>query len=111
LFSARASTMLYPHQVEGVRWLWSLYRLNRGGILADDMGLGGWVGGRVPPCWRTQLPGGRSGGCSHPRLLALSLRPCRSSTAWHCWLAATSLPAQAACRQDHPVRRVPVGPD
>ena len=42
--SAKASTMLYPHQVEGVRWLWSLFRLDRGGILADDMGLGGWGG-------------------------------------------------------------------
>ncbi len=27
-------------QVEGVRWLWSLYRQQRGGILGDDMGLG-----------------------------------------------------------------------
>ena len=35
--------MLYPHQLEGVKWLWSLFRLGRGGILADDMGLGGWV--------------------------------------------------------------------
>lgn len=32
--------MLYPHQVEGVRWLWSLHCRQRGGILADDMGLG-----------------------------------------------------------------------
>ncbi|KAL4427704.1 hypothetical protein ABPG75_001793 [Micractinium tetrahymenae] len=38
--NAKASTMLYPHQVEGVRWLWSLYCRQRGGILADDMGLG-----------------------------------------------------------------------
>jgi SNF2 family DNA or RNA helicase len=28
---------LYPHQVAGVTWLWSLHRLGRGGILADDM--------------------------------------------------------------------------
>lgn len=28
---------LYPHQVEGVRWLWSLHKMGRGGILGDDM--------------------------------------------------------------------------
>ena len=39
--------MLYPHQLEGVKWLWSLFRLGRGGILADDMGLGGWANGWV----------------------------------------------------------------
>ena len=27
-------------QVEGVKWLWSVWTLNQGGILADDMGLG-----------------------------------------------------------------------
>lgn len=31
---------LYAHQVQGVRWLWSLFSLKRGGILGDDMGLG-----------------------------------------------------------------------
>ncbi|XP_052223734.1 DNA excision repair protein ERCC-6-like isoform X2 [Dreissena polymorpha] len=31
---------LYAHQQEGVLWLWSLYRRNKGGILGDDMGLG-----------------------------------------------------------------------
>ncbi|EDQ85848.1 uncharacterized protein MONBRDRAFT_11528 [Monosiga brevicollis MX1] len=31
---------LFPHQREGVRWLWSLYRRKCGGILGDDMGLG-----------------------------------------------------------------------
>ncbi|GAX75462.1 hypothetical protein CEUSTIGMA_g2905.t1 [Chlamydomonas eustigma] len=31
---------LYPHQVDGVKWLWSLHQLKRGGILGDDMGLG-----------------------------------------------------------------------
>lgn len=39
--------MLYPHQVVGVRWLWSLHCLGRGGILADDMGLGEWGGAGV----------------------------------------------------------------
>ncbi|KAK9909741.1 hypothetical protein WJX75_006802 [Coccomyxa subellipsoidea] len=34
------SRKLYAHQVEGVKWLWSLHRLGRGGILGDDMGLG-----------------------------------------------------------------------
>ncbi|KAI3429485.1 hypothetical protein D9Q98_005576 [Chlorella vulgaris] len=38
--NAKVSTMLYPHQVEGIKWLWSLHKLGRGGILADDMGLG-----------------------------------------------------------------------
>lgn len=39
---------LYPHQREGVLWLWQLYETRKGGILADDMGLGkvgsqGWA--------------------------------------------------------------------
>ncbi|XP_062095785.1 protein CHROMATIN REMODELING 24 [Humulus lupulus] len=32
--------MLYPHQRDGLKWLWSLHCLNKGGILGDDMGLG-----------------------------------------------------------------------
>lgn len=35
--AASISGRLYAHQLEGVRWLWNL---ERGGILADDMGLG-----------------------------------------------------------------------
>lgn len=31
---------LYPHQKEGVLWMWELYCNNHGGILADEMGLG-----------------------------------------------------------------------
>ncbi|KAG9444104.1 hypothetical protein H6P81_015444 [Aristolochia fimbriata] len=31
---------LYPHQREGIRWLWSLHCMRTGGILGDDMGLG-----------------------------------------------------------------------
>jgi SNF2 family DNA or RNA helicase len=31
---------LYPHQREGVQWLWSIYKIKKGGILGDDMGLG-----------------------------------------------------------------------
>ncbi|KAF5751779.1 DNA excision repair protein ERCC-6-like isoform X1 [Tripterygium wilfordii] len=31
---------LYPHQREGLRWLWSLHCQDKGGILGDDMGLG-----------------------------------------------------------------------
>ncbi|XP_010459122.1 PREDICTED: protein CHROMATIN REMODELING 24 [Camelina sativa] len=35
------ATKLYPHQREGLKWLWSLHiKENGGGILADDMGLG-----------------------------------------------------------------------
>lgn len=32
--------MLYPHQRDGLRWLWSLHCQGKGGILGDDMGLG-----------------------------------------------------------------------
>ncbi|KAF0895629.1 hypothetical protein E2562_013926 [Oryza meyeriana var. granulata] len=32
--------MLYPHQREGLRWLWVLHCKGTGGILGDDMGLG-----------------------------------------------------------------------
>lgn len=32
--------MLYPHQREGLKWLWSLHCQRKGGILGDDMGLG-----------------------------------------------------------------------
>ncbi|XP_010461204.1 PREDICTED: protein CHROMATIN REMODELING 24-like [Camelina sativa] len=34
------ATMLYPHQREGLKWLWSLHTQEKGGILGDDMGLG-----------------------------------------------------------------------
>ncbi|KAL2941812.1 Protein CHROMATIN REMODELING 24 [Bienertia sinuspersici] len=32
--------MLYPHQRDGLKWLWSLHCKGKGGILGDDMGLG-----------------------------------------------------------------------
>lgn len=32
--------MLYLHQLEGLKWLWSLHCQGKGGILGDDMGLG-----------------------------------------------------------------------
>lgn len=32
--------MLYPHQKDGLKWLWSLHCMPSGGILGDDMGLG-----------------------------------------------------------------------
>ncbi|GLI69029.1 hypothetical protein VaNZ11_013570 [Volvox africanus] len=37
---APVAQKLYPHQVQGVKWLWSLFAMQRGGILGDDMGLG-----------------------------------------------------------------------
>lgn len=37
---ARISGMLYPHQRQGLRWLWFLHCRGTGGILGDDMGLG-----------------------------------------------------------------------
>lgn len=36
----KIATMLYPHQREGLNWLWSLHTQEKGGILGDDMGLG-----------------------------------------------------------------------
>lgn len=33
-------SILKPYQKSGVQWLWDLYHLKLGGILADDMGLG-----------------------------------------------------------------------
>ncbi|KAM6590487.1 hypothetical protein CsatA_013092 [Cannabis sativa] len=38
--SGNIAKMLYPHQREGLKWLWSLHCLDKGGILGDDMGLG-----------------------------------------------------------------------
>jgi hypothetical protein len=35
--AGRVAAKLYAHQVEGVRWLWSLHMARKGGILADDM--------------------------------------------------------------------------
>jgi len=37
---AKIAKMLFPHQREGLTWLWSLHCLGKGGILGDDMGLG-----------------------------------------------------------------------
>ena len=31
---------LYPHQKEGIAWMYELYKEGQGGVLADDMGLG-----------------------------------------------------------------------
>ncbi|KAG5241885.1 protein CHROMATIN REMODELING [Salix suchowensis] len=36
----KIAKMLYSHQREGLRWLWSLHCKGKGGILGDDMGLG-----------------------------------------------------------------------
>lgn len=36
----KIANMLYAHQVDGLRWLWSLHCKGKGGILGDDMGLG-----------------------------------------------------------------------
>ncbi|XP_050205526.1 protein CHROMATIN REMODELING 24-like isoform X2 [Mercurialis annua] len=38
--SSKISKMLYPHQRDGLKWLWSLHCMGKGGILGDDMGLG-----------------------------------------------------------------------
>lgn len=45
------ASKLYPHQVEGVKWLYSLYESRQGGILGDDMGLGARpAAGMLPLC-------------------------------------------------------------
>ncbi|KAG0500026.1 hypothetical protein HPP92_000098 [Vanilla planifolia] len=36
----KTANLLYPHQKEGLKWLWSLHCAGTGGILGDDMGLG-----------------------------------------------------------------------
>ncbi|XP_010270309.1 PREDICTED: protein CHROMATIN REMODELING 24 isoform X2 [Nelumbo nucifera] len=36
----KIAKMLYPHQRDGLKWLWSLHCRRTGGILGDDMGLG-----------------------------------------------------------------------
>ncbi|MBA0799427.1 hypothetical protein Gohar_009946, partial [Gossypium harknessii] len=36
----KVAKMLYLHQREGLKWLWSLHCQGKGGILGDDMGLG-----------------------------------------------------------------------
>ncbi|XP_058089830.1 SNF2 domain-containing protein ENL1 isoform X2 [Magnolia sinica] len=36
----RIAKMLYPHQRDGLNWLWSIHCRRTGGILGDDMGLG-----------------------------------------------------------------------
>ena len=36
----KLNSILKPYQLSGVQWLWDLYQLRIGGILADDMGLG-----------------------------------------------------------------------
>ncbi|KAJ0040417.1 hypothetical protein Pint_27404 [Pistacia integerrima] len=40
LLPGKIAKMLFPHQREGLRWLWSLHCQGKGGILGDDMGLG-----------------------------------------------------------------------
>ena len=32
---AKTANMLYKHQIEGVKWLWSLHKMQRGGILGQ----------------------------------------------------------------------------
>ena len=36
----KVAKILYPHQLEGIKWLWGLHIKGTGGILGDDMGLG-----------------------------------------------------------------------
>lgn len=45
---ATIAHMLYPHQREGIKWLWGLHTKGMGGILGDDMGLGKTMQVRFP---------------------------------------------------------------
>ena len=36
----KVAKILFPHQLEGIKWLWGLHIKGMGGILGDDMGLG-----------------------------------------------------------------------
>jgi SNF2 family DNA or RNA helicase len=36
----KVAKILFPHQLEGIKWLWGLHVKGTGGILGDDMGLG-----------------------------------------------------------------------
>ncbi|KAL6980895.1 DNA helicase [Sarracenia purpurea var. burkii] len=40
MLPSKIAKMLYPHQRDGMKWLWSLHCQRKGGILGDDMGLG-----------------------------------------------------------------------
>ncbi|CAH9091888.1 unnamed protein product [Cuscuta europaea] len=40
MLPAEVANMLYPHQRDGLKWLWSIHSKGKGGILGDDMGLG-----------------------------------------------------------------------
>lgn len=61
----KVAANLYTYQIEGVTWLHRLHTLRRGGILADDMGLGKvgsdgswqWFCGRPCTCKTSQLKG------------------------------------------------------
>ncbi|KAI8526631.1 hypothetical protein RHMOL_Rhmol12G0010800 [Rhododendron molle] len=40
ILPGKIAKILYPHQRDGLEWLWSLHCQGKGGILGDDMGLG-----------------------------------------------------------------------
>lgn len=40
ILPGKIAKILYPHQRDGLEWLWSLHWQGKGGILGDDMGLG-----------------------------------------------------------------------
>ncbi|XAR51052.1 DNA helicase [Bertholletia excelsa] len=40
LLPGKIANLLFPHQRDGLKWLWSLHCQGKGGILGDDMGLG-----------------------------------------------------------------------
>ncbi|KAL2342897.1 hypothetical protein Fmac_004182 [Flemingia macrophylla] len=79
---AKIAKMLYPHQREGLKWLWSLHCLGKGGILGDDMGLG-----------KTMQMCGFLAGLFHSRLIrrALVVAPKTLLPHWIKELAAVGL--------------------
>ncbi|XP_015573004.2 protein CHROMATIN REMODELING 24 [Ricinus communis] len=79
---SKIATMLYPHQRDGLKWLWSLHCLGKGGILGDDMGLG-----------KTMQICGFLAGLFHSRLIkrALVVAPKTLLAHWIKELAAVGL--------------------
>jgi hypothetical protein len=77
----KIASTLYPHQIVGVRWLWSIYKLKRGGILV-----------RMSSPWNPlQLPQAHPiAPPSHPQPRCLAPAP-RRATTW-AWARPCSAP-------------------
>ncbi|ESR45374.1 hypothetical protein CICLE_v10000096mg [Citrus x clementina] len=85
MLPGKIGNMLFPHQREGLRWLWSLHCQGKGGILGDDMGLG-----------KTMQICGFLAGLFHSRLIkrALVVAPKTLLSHWIKELTAVGLSAK-----------------